>query len=367
MERLGPRVSSSHHRMAVVESNDSALGSDVEESQRVSWGHLSAAAGETIGSAPGSGDEATARVSGAHQLVTPSSGNEAPHACLVGIGVGRITVAVAALWVASPCSPRANIDVVASTLASPVHGVVGVTPDGMCAYPKHISSHEDLGPSMRIEALFSPEAQSPIVEEQQAQELIHNILITGSGGHVGPPSLGLVDSIPPFGERDDGAPVCLISPHVPLKEIDPPGLASPHTLSEVVPSPCTSNIPIRQDLQAISSQRRCSIVFSRRGKVCLIQNLSTPTTSQNFIKKITKPASTIVPVSAIQKRRKKTLPSSFVPRRSRCVAKLPPEPMGRRRLLCRQLGFMDEHEKVSGASLERYARVFDKPFDTRTY
>lgn len=101
------------------------------------------------------------------------------------------------------------------------------------------------------------------------------------------------------------------------------------------------------------------ITYSRRSRATPSSAATTP--AANFLRKISKPAGSIMPAVAVQKRRKKSLPSDFVPRRSRRVAKLPPEAAGRAATtICRKLGLSDE-ERISEEALETYVRVFDRP------
>lgn len=81
-----------------------------------------------------------------------------------------------------------------------------------------------------------------------------------------------------------------------------------------------------------------------------------------FIFKAVKPVGAILPAPPAPKRRKKTLLSNFVPRRSRRVANLPPATEHSAAVsVCRHLGFSDGEERVSSASLENYAAMFDQP------
>ena len=51
-----------------------------------------------------------------------------------------------------------------------------------------------------------------------------------------------------------------------------------------------------------------------------------------------------------------------MPRRSRRIARLPPEVnQHAASMVCRQLGFADDQQCVSEAAREKYVRFFDKP------
>lgn len=83
-----------------------------------------------------------------------------------------------------------------------------------------------------------------------------------------------------------------------------------------------------------------------------------------FLTNITKPVETVLQVPAAPKRRKKTLPSNFVPRRSRRVANLPPQVDHKAAsTVCRQLGFTEENTSGGIPPMEMYARVFDQPLN----
>jgi hypothetical protein len=75
---------------------------------------------------------------------------------------------------------------------------------------------------------------------------------------------------------------------------------------------------------------------------------------------VTKPVDGLLPTPRIIKRRKKTLPSNFQPRRSRRVAKFPPE-LGSESAaqVCRHLGFCDVNEVIFIQDARKYAKLFD--------
>jgi hypothetical protein len=74
---------------------------------------------------------------------------------------------------------------------------------------------------------------------------------------------------------------------------------------------------------------------------------------------VTKPVDALLPTPRFPKRRKKPLPSNFVPRRSRRVAKFPPE-LGSEAaaLVYRHLGFCDDNEVISVQDAGKYAKLF---------
>jgi hypothetical protein len=81
---------------------------------------------------------------------------------------------------------------------------------------------------------------------------------------------------------------------------------------------------------------------------------------QEFKGNVTKPIDGLLPSPRSIKRRKRTLPSIFWPRRSKRVAKFPPE-LGSNSTaqVCRHLGFCDENEVVFLKDASNYAKLFD--------
>jgi hypothetical protein len=103
-------------------------------------------------------------------------------------------------------------------------------------------------------------------------------------------------------------------------------------------------------------------VYSRTKKLVLepVQDeesvLSSPL--QEFKSAVTKPINSLLPPPRITSRR--TVPINFIPRRSRRVAKFPPE-LGSSSAaqVCRQLGFCDENENISLEDANGYAKLFE--------
>jgi hypothetical protein len=81
-----------------------------------------------------------------------------------------------------------------------------------------------------------------------------------------------------------------------------------------------------------------------------------------FINKIVKPLSNVLPVPSSPKlKARKSIPPNFVPRRSRCVAKLPPlVGNSAAHTICLKLGLKNGQAPVSADDLERCAREFNK-------
>ncbi|KAG2590105.1 hypothetical protein PVAP13_5NG393302 [Panicum virgatum] len=84
-----------------------------------------------------------------------------------------------------------------------------------------------------------------------------------------------------------------------------------------------------------------------------------PDAVAEFIDRITKKVDALVPVPAVNKRRKKTAGPVNMPRRSRRIAKLPPEfDRISTTTVCRKLGFTDDDGKISDEALERYLSFY---------
>jgi hypothetical protein len=83
---------------------------------------------------------------------------------------------------------------------------------------------------------------------------------------------------------------------------------------------------------------------------------------EEFKSAVTKPSDGLLPPPPTQstKRRKKAMPSDFRPRRSRRVAKFPPE-LGSNSAaqVCRHLGFCDDIENISLQDASNYAKLID--------
>ena len=91
-------------------------------------------------------------------------------------------------------------------------------------------------------------------------------------------------------------------------------------------------------------------------------SLPSPTPLQEFSQHISKAINGLLSPPPIPKRRKKTLPRNFRPRRSRRVAKFPPE-LGSEAAasVCKKLGFCDDHGNITLEDASKYAVLFNSP------
>jgi hypothetical protein len=110
----------------------------------------------------------------------------------------------------------------------------------------------------------------------------------------------------------------------------------------------------------LSAKPPCFKVYSRRQKTLTVENLVLSPQLQDFRNDIVLPTAQLLPNPPLSVKRRKLLPSNFRPRRSRRVAKFPPE-LGSESAakVCRLLGFCDDQENISFQDARKYARLFD--------
>ncbi|CAN6284591.1 unnamed protein product [Urochloa humidicola] len=142
---------------------------------------------------------------------------------------------------------------------------------------------------------------------------------------------------------------------------------------EVLPAELSS-VP---SLVVAHTAREPSKVYTRRPKTSVHQTTQqaefppgtpsgtpyTPTTTESFIDQVSKKLDNALPIpTAKPPRRRQALLSTEPPRRSRRIAKLPPENQNPAAAsVCRELGFTDENSKVSAAMVEKYQDYFMLP------
>jgi hypothetical protein len=110
----------------------------------------------------------------------------------------------------------------------------------------------------------------------------------------------------------------------------------------------------------------CFKVYSRKHRNLVINEINEEqeicSGIQDFKNCCLKPISSLLSPPASLKKRRKKLPADFRPRRSRRVARLPPEIRNSSDAqVCMKLGYCDEKEQISDAGTSRYARLFDSP------
>jgi hypothetical protein len=120
---------------------------------------------------------------------------------------------------------------------------------------------------------------------------------------------------------------------------------------------------IKYSLQA---KPPCFKVYSRRRDTVPVQSQEvsspSPTPLQEFSQHISKAINSLLSPPPIPKRRKKTLLRNFRPRRSRRVAKFPPE-LGSEAAasVCKKLGFCDDHGIITLEDASKYVVLFNSP------
>lgn len=134
------------------------------------------------------------------------------------------------------------------------------------------------------------------------------------------------------------------------------GDCSLEALSSIIDLPMGPAMPLACRLNA---KPPCFKVYSRRKKAIVVEEQILSTPLQEFKDGLTKPTDELLPPPALIVKRRKMMPSNFKPRRSRRVAKFPPE-LGSDAAakVCRHLGFCDEHENISFRDASNYARLF---------
>lgn len=116
----------------------------------------------------------------------------------------------------------------------------------------------------------------------------------------------------------------------------------------------------------IRAKPPCFKVYVRKKipvQIAQSEEIGNSTPLQKFKDGITKQINGILPAPIQQvKRKRKLIPSNFNLRRSRRVAKIPPElgsPSAAK--VCKLLGFCDDRENISFTDARRYAKLFDSP------
>jgi hypothetical protein len=125
-----------------------------------------------------------------------------------------------------------------------------------------------------------------------------------------------------------------------------------------------SSIFLSKMIHGCKDDSPCLKVYSRRKKLVLepVQDEESVLSSQlqEFKDDVTKPINSLLPPPRITNRKRRSVPANFIPRRSRRVAKFPPE-LGSSSAaqVCRQLGFCDALENISLEDANGYARLFE--------
>lgn len=112
------------------------------------------------------------------------------------------------------------------------------------------------------------------------------------------------------------------------------------------------------------AERSFNFVYSRRSRAQPQAEPQPPSPAANFINNITKPVRLVLPTPKPQRPRKQAATTSQEPRRSRRIAKLPPEIQHHAaKTVCHQLGFSDNRE-LSDDTMDKYAKFFCNPLST---
>ncbi|CAN6180302.1 unnamed protein product [Urochloa humidicola] len=116
---------------------------------------------------------------------------------------------------------------------------------------------------------------------------------------------------------------------------------------------------VQQEIQQLPEDAACDTATIQ----ILPSTPPPPAASASFIKNVTKPLDTTLPIPSVkQQRRRHDYVGTEPPRRSRRIANLPPENHNPAATsVCRELGFTDEKSKVSAAMVEKYQEFFNTP------
>ncbi|TVU25176.1 hypothetical protein EJB05_27661, partial [Eragrostis curvula] len=164
----------------------------------------------------------------------------------------------------------------------------------------------------------------------------------------------------------------------PCREVSPPCTPTSTTsvaraLSDRPPSPLTwlpaeDVLPTEPNFEAEAQNgQNPLIVYSRRPRTptpAATQQQQQLTPAPTFINRIAKPLQTVLPAPKARRRPARRAVTTEPPRRSRRIAKLPPEVDHKvAATVCRRLGFTDNEDRVPAATMEKYTTFFSKPLN----
>ena len=89
---------------------------------------------------------------------------------------------------------------------------------------------------------------------------------------------------------------------------------------------------------------------------------SPPPPTEDFINQISRPLTQVLPTPPPQCRRRRQAVSTLPPRRTRRIARLPPEiDHQAAATICRRLGFTEDQGQITEEVKDKYARFFENP------
>ncbi|KAG2641611.1 hypothetical protein PVAP13_2KG225800 [Panicum virgatum] len=162
----------------------------------------------------------------------------------------------------------------------------------------------------------------------------------------------VLDEVEPC-SREDASPAPVLAADVAVEEapLEPKTCLGPWAVDDHAAPESAVDLEITRRILPDNL-----IVYSRRPR--RLEDPTTPATV--FFEKITKKVDGLVPVPSIPKRRTKTAGLVSLPRRSRRIAKLPPDTdLASAATVCRKLGLADEDGKITEDTLNRYAKFYN--------
>jgi len=158
--------------------------------------------------------------------------------------------------------------------------------------------------------------------------------------------------------------------------LEPPALSasSPVTwrpAEEVIPAeflaePCVFTTSANRELSKVyARQPKSSVQHATQPPESPPRTPPPPAASSTFIEKVSKPLDIALPIPTVkQQRRCQNYVGTEPPRRSRRIAKLPPENHNPAAAsVCRELGFTEDDSRVSAAMMEKYQVFFNTPLE----
>ena len=174
------------------------------------------------------------------------------------------------------------------------------------------------------------------------------------------------NDLPPYLARVESTSVELL--------LEPPALlaSSPVTwrpAEEVLPTeflaePCVFTTSANRELSKVYARRpKSSVQHATQPPESLPRTPPPPAASSTFIEKVSKPLDIALPIPTVkQQRRRQNYVGTEPPRRSRRIAKLPPEIHNPAvASVCRELGFTEDDSRVFAAMLDKYQSFFNTP------
>lgn len=239
---------------------------------------------------------------------------------------------------------------------------VAATTFAVSAPEQHHDGHDR---SCELEAVFHLDVAHPGPVDAPAQPAVTDVLGRDAPEVVSPTRTVVTSAVLLASAPGEASSVVTASPVT--GEVPP--ACSPAPLAGVSPArPATPRsgrrTPARQGASSV-------LVYSRRRARTRAQaaaESSPPRTEErrSFISNITKKTVAVAVAPPIHKRRRKTVPAGFTPRRSKRIAgvgvETPPQPLNpQKKTVMRSLGLVNDKVQINQQALDDYAKVFSQP------